>query len=249
MSDELEDLIAAIRSLTPAKQEQLGPVVAALGMSVNMKLNRESDFADPDFASRMGAVLQLHHAFSREPFTKDKFEFAMEATLLQSGHQAELASKGNPGHDLTVDGVRISLKTQADRNIRADQIHISKYMELGRGQWVTEDDLYGLRDRMFDHMRSYERIFTLRCLTPNDDVRKVYELVEIPKALLEASAAFPCEMMHTSKQTPKPGYCRVSVDGRPAFELYFDGGTERKLQVRKLQVSLCTVHATWAITL
>lgn len=52
-----------------------------------------------------------------------------------------------------------------------------------------------------------------------------------------------------SRQNPKPGYCRVTVNGQPAFELYFDGGTERKLQVRKLQVSMCTVHATWDINL
>ncbi len=122
-------------------------------------------------------------------------------------------------------------------------------MELGKGEWVTEDDLYGLRDRMFAHMQSYERIFTLRCLTPNSVTTKVYQLVEIPKRLLYLASDFPCEMMHDSRQNPKPGYCRVDEGGLPAFDLYFDGGTERKLQVRKLRVDLCNVHATWTVTL
>lgn len=249
MSELLDRLFRAITKLSVPKQRQLETVVQALSVDVRFEVSSLSDFADNEFITQMGAVLQLHHSFSREPFTKDKFEFAMAATLNESGHLAVLADKGNPGHDLTVDGVPWSLKTQADRNIKPDQITISKYMELGKGQWLEESDLYGLRDRMFAHMRSYERIFTLRCLTPGDPEQKVYQLVEIPKSLLLLAADFPCEMMHGSGQTPKPGYCRVAIDGSPAFELYFDGGTERKLQVRKLKVALCHVHATWTITL
>ncbi len=29
------------------------------------------------------------------------------------------------------------------------------------------------------------------------------------------------------------------------FQLYFDGGTERKLQIKHLLKSLCVVHAEW----
>ena len=52
-------------------------------------------------------------------------------------------------------------------------------------------------------------------------------------------------MMTDSKQNPKPGYCYVEENGNTLFSLYFDGGGERKLQVKGLQKSLCTVHATW----
>jgi type II restriction enzyme len=73
-----------------------------------------------------------------------------------------------------------------------------------------------------------------------------YELVEIPKSLLEKAAGGRLEMMHGSKQSPKPGYCHVTDEtGRVMFQLYFDGGTERKLQIKKLDKSLCTVHAEW----
>ena len=34
-------------------------------------------------------------------------------------------------------------------------------------------------------------------------------------------------------------------DGNLKFALYFDGGTERKLQIKAIRKDLCTVHATW----
>ena len=119
-------------------------------------------------------------------------------------------------------------------------------MELGKGRWVDEDDLRGLADRFQHHLTGYERIFVLRCLTPADPEEHHYEIVEIPKPLLEkckSTGAF--EMMHLSKQTPKPGYCRVSDEDGLEYELYFDGGTERKLRVQKLRRSSCRFNADW----
>jgi len=60
-------------------------------------------------------------------------------------------------------------------------------------------------------------------------------------------------VQENSRQNPKPGYGSVfdnssplgSAFGELKYELYFDGGTERKLQVRKLSKSLCKVHANW----
>lgn len=53
-------------------------------------------------------------------------------------------------------------------------------------------------------------------------------------------------MMHESKQRPKPGYCTVvDKEGVVLFRLYFDGGTERKLQIKDLRKDRCIVHATW----
>ena len=114
-------------------------------------------------------------------------------------------------------------------------------MELGKGRSVDEADLEGLRDRMFEHMESYDRIFALRCLHPRDGPQHDYELVEIPKSYFlkrEISRA------SCSSQTPKPGDCTVTDDGgNLRFQLYFDGGTERKLQIRSLAKSECRVHA------
>ncbi len=74
-----------------------------------------------------------------------------------------------------------------------------------------------------------------------------YELVEIPKTLLEGAAKCEFEEMTKSTQNPQPGYGRVYGPGKVLkYELYFDGGSERKLQIKKLDKNLCIVHATWA---
>lgn len=237
-----------IKMLSPRRFAAVEAFVEGYANAVDIDLNPDSDVVTEDFAEAFGDVLRLHHTVSSEPFTKDKFEYAVVSLLNELEHDARKAPAGNPGRDLEVDGTGWSLKTQADRGIRRDEIHISKFMELGRGRWEEEADLYGLRDRMMAHMTRYDRIFTLRCLSRartymGDDY--IYELVEIPKALLQRAMDFECRMMMTSRQTPKPGTCTVTEGGRVLFELYFDGGTERKLQVRKLAKSACTVHCTW----
>lgn len=247
----LKALSASLPALSSAQLEALGRIALALETPVERATNDRSDFASEEFSRLLGDVLVIHHVLSSDSFTKDKFEHAMVDVLNKTGSwRANIAPRGNPGHDLTVDEERWSLKTQADRSIKPDRIHISKFMELGRGAWATESDLENLRAAMFRHMDGYDRIFTLRCLSAARSTRmragREYELVEIPKSLLEAAAGFPCVMNHDSGQNPKPGYCRVpDEEGGILLELYFDGGTERKLQIRNLSKEACVVHASW----
>lgn len=250
-SAERDSLLGAISRLRDDQLELIEAQVRALVSPVSISLDANSDLIDEELAVHLGDVLKLHHVLSNEPFTKDKFEFALVAAAQRSGHVAEMAPRGNPGWDVTIDGARISLKTQADRNIKRDAIHISKFMELGKGRWEDENDLAGLRDRMFAHMEGYDRIVTLRCLQRDASNRHFeYEMVEIPKDLLLRANDAPLVMNHASRQNPKPGRCAVvDENGALLFELYFDGGTERKLQVQKVAKSACTVHASWEFAL
>jgi hypothetical protein len=246
---QLAALSKALTSLSSAQLAVLAGIAEGFGAELQVYADTASDFASKAFAQTFGDLLLVHHALSRESFSKDKFEHGLETVLRRVGIPATLAAKGNPGHDITVRDERWSLKTQADRGIKPDRIHISKFMELGRGQWITEADLAGLRDRMFAHMQGYDRIFTLRTLSAARaaarDPFHHYELVEIPKSLLLRAAGVDCVMRQDSRQTPKPGSCTVTESGEVLFELYFDGGTEQKLQVRHLAKSACHVHATW----
>jgi type II restriction enzyme len=68
----------------------------------------------------------------------------------------------------------------------------------------------------------------------------------MPKQLLEEAKDGKLSIRHQSKQSPKPGYCNVKErKGKLKYQLYFDGGTERKLQIKNLRKDLCMVHATW----
>lgn len=246
----VEELLARIPGLSAMRLEVIALMTRAFSVEVEHDRDEASDFAQPDFVEALGDVLLIHHTLSQESFTKDKFEHAIETVLRRQGFKASLAPRGNPGHDLTVESERWSLKTQADQSIKDDRLHVSKFMELGRGDWGTEADLPGLRDRMLAHMKNYDRIFSLRCLSAarhrRDSGHHEYELVEIPKDLLERSKEFACVMQMSSRQTPKPGTCTVlDAEGGVLLQLYFDGGTERKLQVRHLAKDACRVHAWW----
>jgi type II restriction enzyme len=211
-----------------------------------MERLESSDLISDCVMKSFGDTLRLHHCFSKEPFTKDKFEYAIISALNVCGLNAGMAPKGNPGHDIIVNGTKISLKTQADKNIKSDKLHISKFMELGKGVWGNDlNDLNGLLNNFISHLDNYSRIFSLRCLSkhPGD---WHYELVEIPKSLLLEAINGDLIMKFNSKQFPKPGYCSVyENEMKMKFQLYFDGGSERKLQIKNLMKDYCTVHADW----
>ena len=204
--------------------------------------SQNSDIATEGTLETLGDALRIHHAFSRQALSKDRFEYALESSLRRSGIPAELfGSRANRGHDITIKGVPFSLKTQADKGIRLDKLHIGKFMELGNGAW----ELPLLRDMFAAHMESYESILQFRCLLLTAPEYR-YELVEIPKSHLSEAMEVDLEISVNSKQTPKPGYARVfDFNRKLKYELYFDAGTERKLQVRNIRKDLCIVHASW----
>ncbi len=241
---KIELIIKKIPSLTDGQLYWLNRVLKVFDCYSKFEI-RQSDLFDKYSLENFGDALRIHHSFSVEPFSKDKFEYVLEQTLNMKKKIAQLANKGNRGHDISINGIPVSLKTQADKNIKKEKIWISKFMELGKGDWGDDPrDLVELRNMFIEHMESYDRILSLRALEKAPKWK--YELVEISKELLLTAVNGELEMKQQSKQFPKPGYCYVrNEDGEEIFQLYFDGGGERKLQVKNLLKKYCVVHATW----
>lgn len=240
---EKKGLLEAVERLTDIQSEWLASVLEQFEKPARFHLNPASDFLNENAVQRIGEYLRIHHSFSRQALSKDRFEFALESSLKKAGFIADLhESRTNRGHDITINGAPVSLKTEAAKNIREDQIHVSKWMELGRGEWVL--DL--LLQLFLEHIQNYERVLSFRRIGPGPK-RYVYELVEIPMPLLREAAGARLEVCADSRQTPKPGYGYVEDEaGNRKYSLYFDGGTERKLQIKHLSKELCICHATWA---
>lgn len=239
---DASELSTALLAMTRSQLEWVQGVIAQFGLPHSFRRNPASDLVTEDVLERFGDALRIHHAFSRQALSKDRFEFALERALCLSGFTAALAeSRTNRGHDLTCDGTPISLKTEAAAAIRDETIHVSKWMELGKGEWRL-DLLLGV---FLEHMKNYDRIFTLRRIRPGPQFYQ-YELVEIPKSLMLEAVRARLVVQQASKQIPKPGYGHVEdTGGRLMFSLYFDGGTERKLQIKSLRKDLCVLHASW----
>lgn len=239
---EKEKMLDALASLTAGQRQLIESAIAGFSARRVFKRAEDSDLISQSVLENLGDRLLNHHAVSRQALTKDRFEYALEAALNASEVPAQLVkSRTNRGHDITINGVPVSLKTEASAGIQEDVIHVSKWMELGKGPW----ELPLLRDSFLEHMKSYDRIFTLRCLSTASKLTR-YELVEIPKNLLQEAACCEFEVKNDSTQNPKPGYGYVRNNrGDLKYALYFDGGAERKLQIRKMQKTTCKVHATW----
>jgi transcriptional regulator with XRE-family HTH domain len=240
--EEIAEMIEALRRLTPVQRRWVKSAVHAFGAACQFERAPDSDVVTDAVLASLGDRLLSHHAGSRQALSKDRFEFKFETALNAAGIPAQLVkSRTNRGHDISIRGVPVSLKTEAAASIKDGYIHVSKWMELGRGEWK----LPLLRDLFLEHLQSYDRVFTLRRL--KDDGAKIrYELVEIPKELLLEAKDCVLEACAGSKQNPQPGYGHVKdEEGRLKYSLYFDGGTERKLQIKHLRKDLCKVHATW----
>jgi type II restriction enzyme len=244
-SQRIERLLTAIPELSDYRLKLIDRIVGVFSLPRDYWKSKTSGLITERVLEDFGDVLRLHHCFSREPFSKDKFEYALESVLKTDDVDVALAPHGQRGYDIRIKGENFSLKTEAAKAIRSETIHISKFMELGKGQWGDDPhDLIGLRQQFLDLLAGIQRILILRAIkkgTPH----YFYELVEIPKALLKKAATGRFKMMSASKQFPKPGYCYVEKNGENLFSLYFDGGGERKLQIKGLRKDLCVIHASW----
>lgn len=155
---EIREIVEALRRLTPAQQTWVKSAIHAFGAACQFDRAPDSDVVTDAVLAFLGDRLLSHHAGSRQALSKDRFEFTFESALNASGIPAQLVkSRTNRGHDMTIRGIPVSLKTEAAANIKDESLHVSKWMELGRGEWK----LPLLRDLFLEHMQSYDRIFNV----------------------------------------------------------------------------------------
>jgi len=127
--ERIEKLSSALKGLSSWQLELVEQVVEQFHKPyISIERLEESDIVNECFLNYFGDILKIHHTFSKEPFTKDKFEYALERISNLCGSSSQLAPRGNPGHDITINNVKISLKTQADKNIRVKKLaHLQIY--------------------------------------------------------------------------------------------------------------------------
>ncbi len=98
----IEKLIEVIPALTEGQLFWLDKVIRVFKSPHKFNIV-ESDIFNKTSLDNFGDALRIHHSFSIEPFSKDKFECVLERVLNISGSQATLALKGNRGHDISIE--------------------------------------------------------------------------------------------------------------------------------------------------
>lgn len=135
---EKKELFDKLDSLTPAQQQLIKSAILGFGIPRKFWRDANSDLITQDMLDNLGNRLLSHHVHSSQPLSKDRFEFAFSEALNAASIKSELVkSRTNRGHDISINGVPVSLKTEAAKNIKENVIHISKWMELGKGEWVA----------------------------------------------------------------------------------------------------------------
>lgn len=252
-SPDIDELLEQLNEIAPqlnaTRLMLLNRIAAALRADFDVSPNPNSDLATSLFVEYFSSRLLIHHAVVEEKLNKKSFEYIFRDALRHDRKTAEImVSDVYPGADIVVDGTRISLKTEASKNIRKNKITISKLMEA---RWIRDQDVSGLSKlasaRLSEHIAGYERIIMLRAFTLKDN-KIQYDLVEIPYKLLILSSHLEADDIKPSLGRNGGGNAIIRKDGRDAFTLRFDGSVE-KVTITNLLLELCITHVSWIIPL
>ncbi len=243
----LRQLIVVATRLDPVQVELLTDIARTMLRAVQETRNSASDLVTGRFAADFRNRLLIHHATNESKLTKKAFEYAFQGACRADGKEALVTvSSTFSGVDVTVDGVRFSLKTEAAKDIRADSLIISKFTEA---RWIQqcstlEELVEEIRTRIPAHLSLYDRILVLR--VRDLSLKRVqYEIVEIPIALLRRVADLTAADF-TPRTKQGGSSARVKIEGQTALTLRLDG-SDGKITLAGLRLEYCVRHAVWVI--
>jgi hypothetical protein len=249
ISELLEQLQDIVPHLNVTRLTLLNRMAVALQNDVDTSRNSTSDFATPRFLEYFSSRLLIHHSVVEEKLNKKSFEYVFRDALRHDGKTADLTvDETYPGADIVVDGVRISLKTEASKRIKKEEITISKFMEA---RWIRGQNSSGLAklssEHLGQHMKGYERVLILRAFTVEAS-NVQYDLLEIPHSLLMLASSLQASEINLSSGKSGGGRALIQSQDQDAFTVRFDGSVE-KVTIAKLRSNLCTSHASWTVPL
>lgn len=256
------DLAKKLAELPPIARALVEKIVVAARTSNGDTFAKGHWLMTKDLYSLFGLKLAMYHAVTKSPLSKHSFENILAETCLEVGTDAELPTSATADIDIILAGKNISLKSEGRIH---ENVHISKFCELGWGPWSKAEDLYYKinRKNKSDGNRTFEKridqydsVLSLRHDDSDKDCIK-YELVEIPIAVFRRVLTIPLgdykrEMAASGSRTiPKSFNVKTSWSGKKAdreIVVKFDGGGERKLTIT-LPKEAATVVATWSFNL
>ncbi len=234
----------------------LRKMASAMTTPTVKQIAEDSDLATHNFEVAFSNQLLIHHATSDEPLKKKSFEYLLRDAFDADGRRAEIDSQ-TKSWDVKADDERYSLKTEAESNMPPESIRIQKFMDA---TWVREcDDATGYAGKAAvafpAHIAHYDRILVLRVFrTPGVDVYR-YQLVEVPKPILELLGRLdPSSIVRTRGNNENRGYGANVVFTPPggipvrAFRVLFDRSVG-KVRIHAIRKDLCKIHGEWTIPL
>ena len=199
-----------------------------------------SKLLTPEFCFSLKQLVSDHHSVYPRIPPRDIFFEDLVARAFRNIGQTDisLSSPGRSREDMTVNGVRLSIKTETGYGTKPNSISITKLSTTEKAEWVST----ALIDRILRHLAEYEVMLMLRsiwCTPPCFH----YQLLDIPTSLLEKMRDISVEPTGNRK-TKRSLKGSVLVGDDKAFDVFFDA-TDGKCSIRNLQVSMCTMLKEW----
>lgn len=244
---DIMNVVNLLESLSPIQIEVIKAIIQRFASGCEGSLERD-DFLTKEAYEFFSMRLAAHHAYSSHMLKKENFEHILEQSFRRAGVPTERQNSMTVrGADLRVGDVRLSLKTEAARDLRQHAIVISKLMEAAWIKQITStDDIPGMiRTMVLPHFENYDRIMILRCYPESLSGLIRYDLREIPMDILQGIGALQAGDFSPLTKT-RTTSATVRYQGRPAFKFRLDGSDD-KLTVTSLAVSLCPLHAWWSL--
>lgn len=250
MNDEnnVQLLLKAISWLSEAQVRLLVDMAVALRTEIEQTVDPSSDILSPLFVDSFANRLRLFHATNAEKLNKKSFEYAFVAASKYAGRKASLAANAvGADYDALVDGVKFSLKTEAEKRLDPNNIKISKFSEA---RWIrdcktTEDFAREATQRIAAHLAKYERILTWRAFDVAGPAIR-YDLYEIPKQVLLRVTTLKPENFAPRSPAGGTSATVTMADGRVAYRLVLDGSVE-KVTISNLSIKVCRYHGSWVV--
>lgn len=194
-----------------------------------------------EFLIAVESLVKRHHTiYPRLPPQGLFFEALVEQAFRTAGWSREEVvptTPNSPWHDLSVGGVRLSIKSETGKATKAKKISITKLCTTETGDWCA-DSLVG---HALAHLSRHDRMLMVRAIWREGALH--YQLVEIPLQLLARMKEARFSEVGT-RRGRRSLAADVTDQGEKVFRVHFDGA-DGKCQIHGLLISLCVALREW----
>lgn len=206
-----------------------------------MELGTSSLF-DDRFLAALKTLIETHHTlYPHIPPQGVFFEALVARAFRDAGRPAQqvvLSTANTPRHDLLVDNVKISLKTETGAGTARNHISITKLCTTEAGPWNSAH----LIQHTLEHLSRYEYLLMLRAIWQHESLIH-YQLIQIPLGILKLVEN--TEVLPVGK---RPGRQSMAADifdnNQRVFRVHYDGA-DGKCQIHRLAIDRCLMLVEW----
>lgn len=197
-----------------------------------------------DFQIALKGLIAIHHSiYATIPPQGIYFESLVEKAFRETKRPFTII-RGTPRnaatHDLLVDGLRLSLKTETGKSAKDRTINITKLCTTEREPWAAEV----LLGRALEHLSRYDVILMLRAVWKPPIVH--YQLILINVDWLQRMKHAVFEVVGNRSGRQSFGAHAIDSAGERLFRIHFDA-SDGKCSIRNLRVSDCELLSEWDI--